>query len=50
MRINGEPVEPFWADTIPLPPNGNITFGSRVTASPAPPCGIAMPWITRIWA
>ena len=33
VRINGEPVEPFWADTIPLPPNGNITFRSRVTAS-----------------
>ena len=32
VRINGEPVEPFWADTILLPPNGNITFRSRVTA------------------
>ena len=32
VRINGEPVEPFWADTIPLPPTGNITFRSRVTA------------------
>ena len=31
VRINGEPVEPFWADTIPLPPNGNITFRSCVT-------------------
>lgn len=32
VRISGEPVEPFWADTIPLPPTGNITFRSRVTA------------------
>ena len=35
MRINGEPVEPFWADTIALPPGGSpeaptsITFRTR---------------------
>ena len=50
VRINGEPVEPFWADTILLPPNGNITFRSASPTSPAPSCGTAMPWITRMWA
>jgi FtsP/CotA-like multicopper oxidase with cupredoxin domain len=35
VRINGEPVEPFWADTIALPPGGSpeaptsITFRTR---------------------
>ena len=31
VRVNGEPVTPFWADTLPVPPNGNITFRMRFT-------------------
>lgn len=29
VRINGNPVTPFWADTIPVPVNGNVTFRMR---------------------
>ncbi|MBO1996811.1 multicopper oxidase domain-containing protein [Staphylococcus epidermidis] len=34
VKVNGEPVEPFWADTLPLPPAsatgvGSITFRMR---------------------
>ena len=37
IKVNGEPVEPFWCDTIGLPPNGtpqkptSITFRTRFT-------------------
>lgn len=37
VKINGEDIEPYWADTIPLAPNGtqgqptSITFRSRFT-------------------
>jgi FtsP/CotA-like multicopper oxidase with cupredoxin domain len=30
-RINGEPIEPYWADTIALPPNGSPTNPTSVT-------------------
>lgn len=29
VRINGKPITPFWADTIPVPVNGNVTFRMR---------------------
>ncbi|WP_051237071.1 multicopper oxidase family protein [Ottowia thiooxydans] len=29
VRVNGLPVTPFWADTIPVPPTGNVTFRMR---------------------
>jgi len=31
VKINGVPVEPFWADTIPLPPGGTPTEPTSVT-------------------
>jgi len=37
IKVNGEDIEPYWADTIPLPPNGtpekptSVTFRSRYT-------------------
>ena len=36
VKVNGEPVTPYWADTIPVPPrkdgvNGSITFRMRFT-------------------
>lgn len=31
VKVNGLPVTPFWADTIPVPPNGNVTFRMRFT-------------------
>ena len=31
VRVNGEPVTPFWADTIPLPPGGSETAPTSVT-------------------
>ncbi|MEO8753697.1 MAG: multicopper oxidase domain-containing protein, partial [Casimicrobiaceae bacterium] len=38
IKVNGEPVPPFWCDTIPVPPkdfvnnkNGSITFRMRFT-------------------
>jgi FtsP/CotA-like multicopper oxidase with cupredoxin domain len=37
IKINGAPIEPYWADTIPLPPGGSpeqptsVTFRSRFT-------------------
>ena len=31
VKVNGEAVTPFWADTLPVPPNGNITFRMRFT-------------------
>jgi FtsP/CotA-like multicopper oxidase with cupredoxin domain len=31
VKINGEPVEPYWADTIGLPPNGSPTDPTSVT-------------------
>jgi FtsP/CotA-like multicopper oxidase with cupredoxin domain len=30
-RINGEPIDPYWADTIGLPPNGSPTNPTSVT-------------------
>lgn len=32
VRVNGEAATPFWADTLPVPPQGNITFRMRFTA------------------
>lgn len=34
VKVNGEPVTPYWADTIPVPPakdgvNGSVTFRMR---------------------
>ncbi|MBC7719738.1 MAG: multicopper oxidase domain-containing protein [Chitinophagaceae bacterium] len=29
VKVNGQPVTPFWADTLPVPPNGSITFRMR---------------------
>ena len=29
VAINGEPITPFWADTLPIPPSGSITFRMR---------------------
>ena len=31
IRINGEPVDPYWADTIALPPNGSPVNPTSVT-------------------
>jgi FtsP/CotA-like multicopper oxidase with cupredoxin domain len=31
VKVNGEPVTPFWADTLPVPPRGSITFRMRFT-------------------
>lgn len=31
VRINGEPVTPFWCDTLPVPSHGNFTFRMRFT-------------------
>ena len=31
VKVNGEVVTPFWADTLPVPPKGNITFRMRFT-------------------
>lgn len=31
VRVNGEPVTPFWADTLPIPPRGSLTFRMRFT-------------------
>ena len=31
VKVNGESVAPFWADTLPVPPNGSITFRMRFT-------------------
>lgn len=28
-KVNGKPVEPYWTDTIALPPDGTLTFRSR---------------------
>ncbi|MGE4335705.1 MAG: multicopper oxidase family protein [Pigmentiphaga sp.] len=42
IKINGEPVEPFWADTIPLPRGGtpdvptSVTFRTRFLDYPGP--------------
>jgi FtsP/CotA-like multicopper oxidase with cupredoxin domain len=30
-KINGQPIKPFWADTLPLPPKGSLTFRMRFT-------------------
>jgi len=30
-KLNGEAITPFWADTLPIPPNGSLTFRSRFT-------------------
>lgn len=30
-KVNGEAVTPFWADTLPVPSNGSITFRMRFT-------------------
>ncbi len=29
VRINDEPVTPFWCDTLPIPPRGSFTFRMR---------------------
>lgn len=29
VKVNGESVTPFWADTLPVPPKGSITFRMR---------------------
>lgn len=29
VRINGEAVEPFWCDTLPIPPRGSFSFRMR---------------------
>lgn len=29
VRVNGEKITPYWADTLPVPPKGNITFRIR---------------------
>lgn len=29
VRVNGEQVEPFWCDTLPIPPRGSFTFRMR---------------------
>ena len=29
VKVNGEAVTPFWADTLPVPPQGSITFRMR---------------------
>jgi len=34
VMINGKPVTPFWADTIPVPVNGNVTFRMRFSDFP----------------
>ena len=31
VKVNGEAVTPFWADTLPVPPKGSITFRMRFT-------------------
>ncbi|CAN5313781.1 hypothetical protein BH11PSE11_BH11PSE11_34620 [soil metagenome] len=31
VKVNGEAVTPFWADTLPVPPKGTITFRMRFT-------------------
>lgn len=31
VKVNGESVTPFWADTLPVPPQGSITFRMRFT-------------------
>ena len=28
-QVNGQPVTPYWADTLAIPPNGSLTFRSR---------------------
>jgi FtsP/CotA-like multicopper oxidase with cupredoxin domain len=29
IKVNGQPIEPYWADTIALPTSGTVTFRSR---------------------
>jgi len=31
VKVNGETVTPFWADTLPVPPDGSVTFRMRFT-------------------
>jgi FtsP/CotA-like multicopper oxidase with cupredoxin domain len=31
VKVNGEAVTPYWADTLPVPPKGSITFRMRFT-------------------
>ena len=31
IKVNGEAIEPYWADTIPVIPQGSITFRMRFT-------------------
>lgn len=31
VKVNGHPIEPYWADTIPLPPGGSQTAPTSVT-------------------
>lgn len=31
VKVNGEAITPYWADTLPVPPNGSITFRMRFT-------------------
>ncbi len=31
VKINGQPVEPYWADTVPMPPGGSVTQPTSIT-------------------
>jgi FtsP/CotA-like multicopper oxidase with cupredoxin domain len=31
VKVNGQPVEPYWADTIPLPAGGSVTQPTSIT-------------------
>ena len=31
VKVNDEAITPFWADTLPVPPKGSITFRMRFT-------------------
>jgi FtsP/CotA-like multicopper oxidase with cupredoxin domain len=31
VKVNGQPVEPYWADTVPLPAGGSVTQPTSVT-------------------
>ena len=56
VRINGQAVEPYWADTIALPPGGtpeaptSVTFRTRFRDFTARSSCIAICWSTKTWA
>ena len=31
VKVNGQPVEPYWADTVPLPAGGSVTKPTSIT-------------------